>query len=243
MPPFYDELGNADVEEPFAQFFVDDRSANSSRQASPVYPLRSPAHSPAIPSAHRFSSLVRSPVSPVSNSVRSSVRPSLVERLDAVGDKAESLMQPKDSGRLSSVFSEPKPSPRLRPVPPVHKEEPMPTRQSLSLTKRDLRPREKTDAKSAIRKVGRPAKTAKTATPQRKKRLDKGGEATPDVRGGRKEWEVEEIVDSRIDQETLQHWFRVKWKGYTNKDNTWEPKKNLANCKTLVEKYERKARK
>jgi hypothetical protein len=157
-------------------------------------------------------------------------------------------MQSKDGGKFSLAFGRPRST-------ATHKAGSKPAQQPSSLAKRELRPRVETDAKSAIRKVGRPAKTeakgvtrkvgrpAKTAATQRKKRAVKEDKVTTGVQGGRKEWEVEQIVDSRIDGETLQHWFKVKWQGYTSKHNTWEPKKNLANCKTLVEKYEEKARK
>jgi hypothetical protein len=122
------------------------------------------------------------------------------------------------------------------------------------------------DVKSAIRKSGRPARAQPTRTqPARAQRAKaqpakaqpakaqpvkrrgrpagkaKESEATGKAKGGRKEWEVEKIVDSRIEEETLEHYFRVKWKGFSDKDNTWEPKKNLANCRGLVEAYEKKA--
>lgn len=161
-----------------------------------------------------------------------------MERLNAVGDKPKSPMQSQDSARLSSsVSAKPKSPSRGRPAS-NRKAESKPTRLSSSLTKRELRPRGNPDAKGVIRKAGRPAKTA---VAQRKKRTLKEDASTTKAQGGRKEWEVEQIVDSRIDEETLEHWFKVKWKGYAAKDNTWEPKKNLTNCKVLVEKYEKKA--
>lgn len=30
----------------------------------------------------------------------------------------------------------------------------------------------------------------------------------------------------------------MKWKGYPAKDNTWEPKENLANCQVALENFE-----
>ncbi|KGQ12140.1 Heterochromatin protein 1 [Beauveria bassiana D1-5] len=57
-----------------------------------------------------------------------------------------------------------------------------------------------------------------------------------EVSGGN--WEVEKIVDARIEAETYIHWYRVKWKGWSAKHNTWEPKKNLANCQDLIDEFE-----
>lgn len=55
-----------------------------------------------------------------------------------------------------------------------------------------------------------------------------------------KEYHVERIVDSMIDADTKEHLYQVKWTGYPSKDNTWEPKSNLENCKNLVKDYDAK---
>ncbi|THH07173.1 hypothetical protein EW145_g3557 [Phellinidium pouzarii] len=61
-------------------------------------------------------------------------------------------------------------------------------------------------------------------------------EPTPPVQvGEEEEWEVEEILDSRIYQGKLQ--FLVKWKGYTDESNTWEAERNCANSPELVKKF------
>ncbi|KAJ6785382.1 hypothetical protein PWT90_04540 [Aphanocladium album] len=52
-------------------------------------------------------------------------------------------------------------------------------------------------------------------------------------------WEVERIVGARIEVDTYVHWYQVKWKGWSAKHNTWEPKKNLASCQTLIEEFEK----
>lgn len=52
------------------------------------------------------------------------------------------------------------------------------------------------------------------------------------------EYEVEDIVDSGMDHGTKQVLFLVKWKGYGDKDNTWEPKTNLTHAKELVKEFE-----
>ena len=52
------------------------------------------------------------------------------------------------------------------------------------------------------------------------------------------EYEVEEILDSGVDAKTKQALFLVKWKGYSEEDNTWEPKTNLAHAKDILQEYE-----
>lgn len=36
----------------------------------------------------------------------------------------------------------------------------------------------------------------------------------------------------------MQEEYFVKWKGYSAKDNTWEPKENLKNCQGALDKFE-----
>jgi hypothetical protein len=49
------------------------------------------------------------------------------------------------------------------------------------------------------------------------------------------EYEVEQIIDSRIHRNTLQ--YLVHWKGYTIMDRTWEPKAHLTHCQRLIEQF------
>lgn len=58
-------------------------------------------------------------------------------------------------------------------------------------------------------------------------------------RGDGKEWEVEKVLGSQIDADTSEHFYLVKWKGYSVKENTWEPKKNLSNCRNLIREFEK----
>jgi len=44
---------------------------------------------------------------------------------------------------------------------------------------------------------------------------------------GEEEYIVEEILDSRLKHNKLE--FLVKWEGYTNEKNSWEPKDNCKN--------------
>ena len=52
------------------------------------------------------------------------------------------------------------------------------------------------------------------------------------------EYEVEEIKDLR---KIGSQWkYLVKWQGWPESYNTWEPEGNLTNCKSLVHEYHQK---
>ena len=58
---------------------------------------------------------------------------------------------------------------------------------------------------------------------------------------GRKEYEVEEILDRRtIGKKNTRVQYLVKWKDYGPEDNTWEFPSNLIHCEELVKEYEQK---
>jgi hypothetical protein len=54
---------------------------------------------------------------------------------------------------------------------------------------------------------------------------------------GEAEYEVEQIIDKRQKGKKIE--YLVKWKGYNHDENTWEPKKNLANASEILQEFER----
>jgi len=55
------------------------------------------------------------------------------------------------------------------------------------------------------------------------------------------EFAVEKIVSHRVNKKGKLEYY-IKWKGFPNEENTWEPTKNL-NCEDLIEKYEEERKK
>ena len=60
----------------------------------------------------------------------------------------------------------------------------------------------------------------------------------PDVIGGEEQYEVEAIRDHRYQGRKQQLQFLLKWKGYPEADNTWEPQKNVHVSELLQEYWE-----
>ncbi|KAF8747058.1 reverse transcriptase [Rhizoctonia solani] len=55
------------------------------------------------------------------------------------------------------------------------------------------------------------------------------------------EYKVKGITDA--EERNGKWFFRVKWKGYGSKENTWEPQENLKNAKKILEKYKKDMKK
>ncbi|POR35797.1 Uncharacterized protein TPAR_04007 [Tolypocladium paradoxum] len=103
--------------------------------------------------------------------------------------------------------------------------------------RRETFPRRSTRIRATT--ITKPAPAPAATKP--KKRVAKKVMSTPS-RNASGEWEVEKIVDSRIEEGTFKHFYLVKWKGFASKDNTWEPKTNVAHCWAAIEAYEKGAK-
>lgn len=55
---------------------------------------------------------------------------------------------------------------------------------------------------------------------------------------GQEEYEVEEILDSRLYRRKLE--YLVRWKGYDDASNTWEPAENVKNAPLLIKEFHKK---
>ena len=69
----------------------------------------------------------------------------------------------------------------------------------------------------------------------KKKRANPDKKITEDEE---EEFEVEHILDKKLDIKNNQVLYLIKWIGYGNQDNTWEPLRNLTNCLDLVERFD-----
>ncbi|XP_061427815.1 M-phase phosphoprotein 8 isoform X1 [Lethenteron reissneri] len=70
------------------------------------------------------------------------------------------------------------------------------------------------------------------ATAESARDVDEEGEEEEEEKG---EYEVESIVDTRTFEGEQQ--FRVRWRGYSPEEDTWEPKENLGGCEELLQQF------
>ncbi|KAF8751544.1 hypothetical protein RHS01_08513 [Rhizoctonia solani] len=76
---------------------------------------------------------------------------------------------------------------------------------------------------------------------KRDKRRNFENQPPPVTVDGEEEYEVEGITD--MEERNGKWFFRVKWKGYGSKENTWEPRENLKNAEKILEKFEKEMKK
>ncbi|KAK3904753.1 hypothetical protein C8A05DRAFT_31467 [Staphylotrichum tortipilum] len=96
----------------------------------------------------------------------------------------------------------------------------------------------------AARSAGAAA-SARLAAKAAKKPAKKAGrpkkQTNGDVPAG--EYEVEAIVESAIDADTMEHMYLIKWRNYPTRDNTWEPKRHLKGSLNLVREFDAQKKK
>ncbi|KAF4955003.1 hypothetical protein FSARC_11961 [Fusarium sarcochroum] len=127
---------------------------------------------------------------------------------------------PRRSGRISSA------TPAIKEEKPSVFKAPIKRGRGRPPTKAKMTPKSQVEEPLAVKSATKRGRGRPPAEPKTTRRASEA------------EWEVEKVLGSQIDAETNKHFYLVKWKGFTNKENTWEPKKNLGNCRKLIQDFE-----
>ncbi len=64
-------------------------------------------------------------------------------------------------------------------------------------------------------------------------------EPPPDIVEGQPKWKVEEIVGTKLFGKSKKRQYQVRWKGYSQAHDTWEPEEN-GFAKELVQRFKEK---
>jgi hypothetical protein len=59
----------------------------------------------------------------------------------------------------------------------------------------------------------------------------------PEILEEAEEYEVEEVLDERLNRRRKRREWLVKWKGYPSEENTWEPETNLKNAQDALDAF------